>query len=120
MKVWKIVSGILSIVLSFLILFQSCAALLGEALDSSFSGGGSGMIVFLLMMTGGIVSICLRNGDGLKGNLAIIIIYGLAAMIGIVGAGSYSDLVIWGVWCVICAVVAAVFAVVSTPKSNKQ
>ena len=120
MKIWKIVSGVLSIVLSFLVLMQSCAALVGEALDSSFSGGGSGLIVFLLMLTGGIVSICLRNGDGLKGNIAIIIIYGLAALIGIVGAGNYADLVIWGVWCAICAIVAAICAVISTPKANKQ
>lgn len=120
MKIWKIVSGVLSIVLSFLVLMQSCAALVGEALDSSFSGGGSGLMVFLLMLTGGIVSICLRNGDGLKGNLAVIIIYGLAALIGIVGAGSYADLVIWGVWCAICAIVAAICAVISTPKANKQ
>mgnify|MGYP000052189692 CR=1 FL=1 len=35
MKIWKLVSGILSIVLVLFVLFQSCAAGLGNALEAN-------------------------------------------------------------------------------------
>ena len=108
MKTWKLVSGILCIVLSLFVLFQSCAAGLSNALqDNGEVGGSAGLIVAILLLAGGIVSIATRNG-GKGGNIAIVVLFGIAALLGFTLAGSYSDLVIWAAWCLICAVLAII------------
>ena len=117
MKVWKLVSGILSIVLCLFIIFQSCAAGLSNALEENNEVGGSaGIIVAVLMLAAGIVSIVTRNQEGKGGNIALIVMFGIAAVVGFALAGSYSDLRIWAAWCVLCAVLA----VVSMVKSGKE
>lgn len=93
MKTWKLVSGILSIVLSVFVLFQSALA-------------------------GGIVSICVRKSVKKGGNIALVVLFGLAALFGFTGAGSYGDLYIWSFWCLINAVLAVV-ALVKMKKSLK-
>lgn len=108
MKIWKLVSGILSIILFVVVTFQSCAAGLVNTIEENGEVGGSaGIIVAIFMLAGGIVSIATRKG-GKGGNIALIILFGLAAVIGFAMAGSYSDLKIWAVWCLICAVLAIV------------
>ena len=58
MKVWKLVSGILSMVLFILVAFQSCAAGVSNALENNGEVSGSaGLIVAVLMLAGGIVSV---------------------------------------------------------------
>lgn len=109
MKTWKLVSGILSIVLFALVAFQSCAAGMSNALEENGEVSGSaGIIVAVLLLTGGIVSIATRKSTGKGGNIALIIIFGLAAVIGFALHGSYSDLTIWAGWCLINAVLAVV------------
>lgn len=107
MKMWKLVSGIVSIVLFALVLFQSCAVGMGNTLEANGEISGiSGLILACLMLAGGIVSICTRKTS--KGSVAIIILFGLAALIGFTGADNYSDLVFWACWCAVNAVVAIV------------
>ena len=118
MKTWKLVSGILSIVLFALVAFQSCAAGMSNALEENGEVSGSaGIIVAVLLLTGGIVSIATRKSTGKGGNIALIIIFGLAAVIGFALHGSYSDLTIWAGWCLINAVLA-VFAMVKGGKNK--
>ena len=117
MKIWKLVSGILSIVLCLFIIFQSCAAGLSNAIEENNEVGGSaGVIVAILILAAGIVSIVTRNYKGKGGNIALIVLFCLAAVIGFVLAGSYSDLRIWAAWCLICAILA----VVSMIKNGKE
>ena len=110
MKTWKLVSGILSIVLSIFVMFQSSAAGLLNALDGSKeSSGTAGLFVAFLMIAGGIVSIAVRKKISNGGNIALIVIFGLAALIGFVSAaGKFKDLYIWGSWCLLLAVLAIV------------
>lgn len=109
MKTWKLVSGILSIILFTVVSFQSCAAGIVNALeDNGSSSGFTGVVVAILMLTGGIVSIATRNSLAKGGNISLIILFGLAALIGFTGYGNYSDLAIWAGWCLICAVLAFV------------
>ena len=109
MRTWKLVSGILSIVLCLFVLFQSCAAGLSNALQNNGEVGGSaGVIVAVMLLAGGIVSIATRDSYGKGGKIALVILYGIGALFGFTLAGSYSDLVIWAVWCLICAVLAIV------------
>lgn len=56
MKTWKLVSGIISIVLSVFVVFQSMMAGLANALEESGqSSGSAGLIVSICMLCGGIV-----------------------------------------------------------------
>lgn len=109
MKTWKLVSGILSMILFVLVAIQSCAAGMANALEDNGGVSGSiGIFVGILMLSGGIVSVATRKSKGKGGNIAIIILFGLAALMGFTGYGNYSDLVIWAFWCLINAVVAVI------------
>jgi hypothetical protein len=109
MKTWKLVAGILSIILFVLVTFQSCAAGVSNALEENGEvSGTTGLIVAVLMLAGGIVSIATRKSKGKGGNIALIILFGLAALCGFAGYGSYSDLAIWSGWCLINAVIALI------------
>ena len=95
MKTWKLVSGILSIVLFFMVAFQSCAAGISNSLSETGEVSGSaGIIVAIMLLAGGIVSIATRKG-GKGGNIALIVLFGIAALFGYTLAGSFSDLKIW-------------------------
>ena len=119
MKVWKLVSGILSIVLVAFILFQSCAAGLSNAMEENGEVGGSaGVFVAMLMLAGGIVSIVTRRSSGKGANIALVVLFGVAAVIGFTLAGSYSDLRVWAVWCVICAVLAIIAMLKKQPSDD--
>ena len=117
MKTWKLVSGILSIILFALVAFQSCAAGMSNALEENGEVSGSaGIIVAVLLLTGGIVSVATRKSSGKGGSIALIIIFGLAALVGFAMHGSYSDLTIWAGWCLI----NAIFAVVALFRGGKK
>ena len=119
MKVWKLVSGILSIILFVVVSFQSCAAGVANALEANGeSSGTAGIMVAIFMLAGGIVSIATRKSQGKGGNIALIILFGLAALIGFANYGSYSDLAIWSGWCLMNAVLAVV-AMITGKKASK-
>ena len=117
MKTWKLVSGILSIIIFLIVEFQSCAAGAVNALEDN--GGISGSVGFLcgiLILAGGIVSIAVRKSTGKGGNIALIVLFGLAAFIGCAGYGNYSDLMIWSAW----ALINAILAIVSLIRNKKE
>jgi len=116
-KVWKLVSGILSMILFVLVAFQSCAAGVANALeDNGEVSGSAGIIVAILMLAGGIVSVATRKSEKKGGNIALIILFGLAALMGFANYGSYSDLAIWSGWCLINAVLAVVALITGKKK----
>ncbi len=118
MKVWKLVSGIISIILFVIVTFQSCAAGLSNALEANGEvSGTAGAMVAVFMLAGGIVSIATRNAKGKGGNIALLILFGLAALIGFANYGSYSDLAVWSGWCLVNAVLA-VAAMITGKKKN--
>lgn len=100
MKTAKLVVGILTLVLSVLVLFQSCAAGVGDAMQGEGgTSGGSGLFVGILMIAGGIVDIAARKSKG--GAIAAAIIFAIAAFLGFTATGIFGDLIIWGGWCFI-------------------
>ena len=120
MKVWKLVAGILSIILFVLVLFQSCAAGLSNALQENGEVSGSaGVIVAIMLLAGGIVSIATRKSKGKGGNIALIILFGLGALIGFSSYGSFSDLAIWAGWCLINAALAVVALITGNNKKDE-
>ena len=107
MKAWKLVSGIISIILFVLVSLQSCAVGLGNTINGEFGGSG-GIIVAAMMLSGGIVSIATRKSAGNGGNIALLVLFGIGALIGFSLAGSFTDLKIWAGWCAVNAVLAVV------------
>ena len=104
MKAWKLVSGILSILMFFIVMLQSCAAGVADAIDNAgCTSGSAGFIVGMLMLAGGITSIATRGSNGKGGDIALIVLFGLAGLVGITCSGIFKDLVIWGIWCLINA-----------------
>lgn len=119
MKIWKLVAGILSMVLFVLVTFQSCAAGLSNALEENGEASGSaGIILAVLMLVGGIVSVATRKAKGKGANIALIILFGLAGLVGITNYGSFSDLAIWSVWCFINAAMAIIAIVTGKKKDD--
>lgn len=119
MRIWKLVSGILSMILFIFVTFQSCAAGVSNALEGNEEvSGTAGILVAVLMLAGGIVSVVTKNMTKKGGNIALVILFGLAAAIGFACYGSYSDLAIWSGWCLINAFLAIV-AIITTKKAGK-
>ena len=119
MKVWKLVSGILSMILFALVTLQSCAAGVANALEENGETSGSaGLLVAVLMLAGGIVSVAPRKSTKKGGNIAMIVLFGLAALIGFANYGSYSDLAIWSGWCLINAVLAVIALIIGKKNST--
>ena len=119
MKVWKLVSGILSMILFALVTLQSCAAGVANALEENGEVSGSaGLLVAVLMLAGGIVSVATRKSTKKGGNIAMIVLFGLAALIGFANYGSYSDLAIWSGWCLINAVLAVIALIIGKKNST--
>lgn len=117
MKIWKLVSGILSMILFVLVSFQSCAAGVVNTLeDNGEVSGSAGLLVAIFMLAGGIVSVATRKSEKKGGNIALIILFGLAALIGFTNYGNYSDLAIWSGWCLINAVLAFVTMITGKKK----
>lgn len=108
MKTWRLVSGILCCVLSAYIVFQSMAAGLLIALSqSSDKGASAGIVVAGLVLAAGVVSIVARKG-GKGGNIALLVLFALAALMAFTNAKIYQDLTVWGGWCAICGVIAII------------
>jgi len=76
--------------------------------ENGQSSGSAGFFVAILMLAGGIISIVVRKNTGKGGNIALIVICPLAALIGFSIAGNYTDLKIWSPWCLICSILALI------------
>ena len=106
MKTTKLVLGILGLVFSIVIMFQSCAASVVNALDDNGDVGGfAGYLVAFLLIAGRIVMIATRNSTRKGGSIAALVILALAGIMAVTNAGVYKDLTLWGALCFIYAVV---------------
>lgn len=120
MKTAKLVTGILCMVFTILVLFQSCAAGIVDAIeDTGGTSGMGGMIVALLMLSGGIVEVVTRKSPKNGGSIAAAIIFFLAALFGFANAGIYADLNIWSGWCLILGILNIV-SIFTNKKEKKE
>lgn len=108
MKTWKLVSGILSIVLSVFVLFQSAIAGLSNVLNEADEiSGSAGFFVSVFMLTAGIVSIVTRKSSNMGGDIAIMVLCSMGSVLGVLFAGtSFYDLYVWAAWCGVCTLFA--------------
>lgn len=102
MKTTKLIIGIISIVLSVVILFMSFGASFLDAIqDEGGTSGGGGIIVAILMLIAGIISIAARSSRG--GGIFVMILYAVAGLFAVTAQGVYKDLVVWGGLCFVFA-----------------
>lgn len=113
----RLTIGIISIVLSLLVSFQSCAAGISNSLESNGSSSGSiGILVALCMLIAGIIGICTRNSKGKAGTVITSIFYIIGALSSLASDGTFGDLIIWGILCLIFGI----FFIVCAVKTKKE
>lgn len=107
MRIWKLVSGIMCCVFTALVMLQSCAASVGEALsEAETADGAAGLLVAILMLAAGIISIATRDSGSIGGDVAMTLLLALAAGVGLANSSYYGDLAVWAFWCAVCGLVA--------------
>lgn len=120
-SVGRLVIGIISMVFFIIIVFQSCAAGLSNAIqDSSETSGSLGFFIACFMLAGGIVGVATRNGKSIGGLIASTAVFFIAGLLGIIGWGSsYGDL---KVWCIVSFLLALFygFCAVMTKVKEKE
>lgn len=120
MEIWKLVSGILSMIFFALSSLQSCAAGIGNILSGNGEvSGAAGIILSMFMLAGGIVSVVTRKSRESSSNVALIALFGVAAFFGFSLAGGFADLILWASWCLINAVVALIAMILSIEDKSR-
>lgn len=117
MKTTKLIIGIISIVLCGLIIFQSCAVGVGNAVEGNGeTSGSSGLFLAISMLIAGIIGIATRNG--VAGGLVSSAFYALGGLIGISNYGSYGDLKIWSILSLFFALIFLIGTIASKRNNN--
>ena len=118
MRTLKMVMSTITLGLSAMVLFQSCAAGASNVLSNNGeSSGAAGFFVAIMMIAGGVINIATRKSETKGGSIAGLVVFVLAALIGFTMAGSFADLKIWAAWCLIMAIID-VIAILKTRKDN--
>ena len=94
----RTVLGILSIILFIFVAMQSCAAGLGNALSNNGEVGGSaGALCALNLLVAGLIVLVARKTVKKAPMIVAAVLMFLNLFYGMILAGSYADLQIWGV-----------------------
>jgi hypothetical protein len=116
MKAWKIISGILSILLSFVIAIISFLHFFAATVSSSFPMGLFGVLAAFLLFLAGLISLCTCSGY-LGGNIATLIFFLLTIAASFFRIYSYPYLLISGIWSGVCALVIFILCFFSRKKN---
>ncbi len=102
-------------VLFLVITFQSCAVGLVNVVEDNKddTSGAGGILVAFGLLVAGIVATALWKNKSKAGDIALIVLYGLTALIGFANLGTFGDLVVWSSWALICTVMAAIALVIN-------
>lgn len=96
MKTAKLVIGIISMVLTLIIMLQSCAVGVGNAiLNTGEVSGSAGLLLAIFMLVAGIVGVAARKSTA--GGFVAGAFYLVGGIIGVANYQSYYDLLIWSI-----------------------
>ncbi|MEI5995150.1 hypothetical protein [Candidatus Enterococcus mansonii] len=108
MKVTKIVIGILSIILSLFILFQSCVAGISDNNQNNSEGFGStGILLAICILTAGIIAIATRDSSD-NGGFVAAGFYVAGGIIGFLLAGINENIYVWSMLSIIFGTICAI------------
>lgn len=114
----RLIVGIFSIILFFLIAFQSCAAGVVNTLEGNGEISGTfGMLTSILFLVSGIVGVTTKKSSKGGGPITCCVFYWICFFFSRIGSGNFSDLRIWGILAFIFGCVY-LFAAMKTKKSN--
>ena len=114
----KLIIGVLMMVFFIMIAFQSCAAGLYNMLsDNGESSGMFGLVSGLLLVSAGIVGVATRKSAKRGGALAVTVMTWLVFLFSRIGAGTYTDLQVWGILAFVAGCIY-LFSVMRTKKGN--
>lgn len=92
----RLVIGIISCCLFFVIMLQSCAVGVSNALvNEGESSGTFGFLLSITMLISGILCIVMRKKESKISYILPICFYTFGSLLSAVGGGSYSDLFVW-------------------------
>lgn len=115
----KLVIGIVSIILSLLVMLQSCGAGLINTIDNTGSSSGSmGMLLAFCWLIGGIVGIAARKSVG--GTFTAGGFYLVGGLFALMDIGIFEDLQIWAVCSLAFAAVFIVSGVLDRKKKRMR
>ncbi len=123
MKTARLTIGILTIIFSFIIMFQSCAAGLVESIDASNgvqsgTSGSAGIILALFFIIGGIIGIVCRKIK--SGSIVAGCFYAIGGLIAIFNIGVFEDLLFWSILAFIFAAVFILGAIFEKKNKNPK
>ena len=119
MKVVKIIIGIISIILTIIVFFQSCAVTIKDVLaDEGGTGDGTiGIIAAIFMLLAGIIATTAWNSRG--GSIACTFFYTLAGIFTVTLQGD-SEPKVWGAVCFGFAAFFLMDAIIFNNKNSKK
>ena len=108
----RLIIGILSILISVMMLFQSCAVGIVNGMENNMSdtSGSAGLLVAMIMLVCGISAIVTRKG--VIGSAIVGLFYVIAGFIGRAARGIYGDLAVWSLLSIIFGCVFVITAFV--------
>ena len=118
--VGRMIVGIIYIVVSCLVLFQSCAAQLSNSITGEGIDGAIGFLLFLYLLVIGIVSISTKKSSSYKIPMCIgVLNFIFGFLLSEIYKGMYKDLKYWGWLLIITAFVYLIEARKIKPLKNK-
>lgn len=99
MSVWKIISGILSVIISLILAVQSLYA---GPLNGGQPVGAGGVVTAAALLIAGILSVATHRGSK-AGDGVMAALYGVGGLVGFLTAGNFAALYFWALWGVFCA-----------------
>lgn len=99
MRIWKIISGVLSLAAALLTAYQSLFA----APSDGASVPAAALAAAALLLIAGVTAIASSRGS-MGADIALISLYGVGALVGF----TLTDLLLLALWCLLCAVLALV------------
>lgn len=120
MKIWKLVSGIISCVVFVVIIFQSCATGVVNVIEdnSTDTSAGGGVLLAFILLVAGLTSACAWKSNSRGVDVALVLLFGLAALAGFLNLGVFKDLEVWSWWAAICAGMAVISLFI--PRKKKE
>ena len=119
MKIWKLVSGIFSIVFFVFIKEQVRFVSVVNAWENNRNDTSdvAGVVVAFLILIAGLFSAIMYKSTHKGGFVLLSILYGLAALFGYSHLGTFGDLVVWSSWALCCSMASIIYLAVTVYKS---